>query len=581
MLRKLKYMQLNTTAKLKLAAAVILLLTSFFSINGTELICITEVLKDPIGLESAPGGGKSHEFVEMTNFGTDTFFIDSLFVSDGVESDGVISFTSLLSYHNNCLINTSKIPPGYTAVILDPDYALAPAAGAFIIDSGTILLTIDDSEIGNGLSVNDGVFLFNGSKTTAVRTIASFVDENQILQPSGNSLVQMSPPGIHEGFSIIPRTLLSQPTVFEPCPDSLSLGHYEFDRSGWLLEYRLGAIMADSTVQCSVFCTKTVTALIGSATLTVTSTENGQLIAPLFINTGTINRYSIQIPLTDHHYQIILSNQNQQLTLPLDISSAYIPAGAIRITEVFPRATTTIPEWFEITNTSRLPINLKNWQFGSTLQTYEITAQNLLLAPGKYLIIASNQTLLRDQFSFCPTITEPLRWSSLDNYNDTLILRSNRNQTCETICYHSSWFTAWDNQSIVSVSRNKSGTDRTGWTLSPTPSPGLPNADSLLYSTTAPTMHIGPIPFSPNGDNHDDQLAITLLLPVTANASITIWGFNGTKYQTFSQLAKGTILWSGTLENGQPAPAGPFFVVAEIKDDHATARIRHTGVLWR
>ena len=88
-------------------------------------ILITELYRDPPGSESSLCGGASHEFIEILNIGTDTFKINNLFITDGMESDSVIPLREKLSMHPKCIYNRRFICPGQFALILDPDYSEA------------------------------------------------------------------------------------------------------------------------------------------------------------------------------------------------------------------------------------------------------------------------------------------------------------------------------------------------------------------------------------------------------------------------------------------------------------------------
>ena len=158
------------TAILRSAFFAILLFTA--GLNASEFIAITEILKNPIGPSNGIPGDASHECIEITNLGSDTFFIDSLFLFDNPGGiDSIVTWDTLkygpLAPHEDCIFNASVIAPGASALILDQDYFTAlqvQPSSHFSIDARTTILTVNRKDIGNGgLSNTDGIAIFKGT----------------------------------------------------------------------------------------------------------------------------------------------------------------------------------------------------------------------------------------------------------------------------------------------------------------------------------------------------------------------------------------------------------------------------------
>jgi hypothetical protein len=252
----------------------------------------------------------------------------------------------------------------------------------------------------------------------------------------------------------------------------------------------------------------------------------------------------------------------------------------LKINEIFPRAQQDEPEWIELVNTSDTTISIINYSIGTALDSGVISQDSIFIQPGGYIIITKNKTLFSERYSSVSKIVQPASWHALDNYNDTLRLWDNYGRLVDTVAYHSSWFTLWDQQSIERISFSSSGFSHDSWVLSQNSSPGRPNS-SILFRNGGPSIEIGPTLFTPNNDGKDDLLSIKPVFPASYSLSVSIYGFNGKKYLDLPVTAQPQYLWDGNLASGAQAPAGPFFVVAAFKISTGTVIVRKKGILWR
>jgi hypothetical protein len=88
-------------------------------------------------------------------------------------------------------------------------------------------------------------------------------------------------------------------------------------------------------------------------------------------------------------------------------------------------------------------------------------------------------------------------------------------------------------------------------------------------------LHIGPIPFTPNGDGVDDMLSIKLSIPAYYSGTVSIYSFSGHKIFELPQPLKKEYLWNGISQTGQPASVGPFFIIAELKENNSITILRN------
>ncbi|MEW5768396.1 MAG: lamin tail domain-containing protein, partial [bacterium] len=102
------------------------------------------------------------EFIELYNTGPVTIDIVNWTFNDGDDSDTIDTGGARGLSITGCINDTTSIPPGGYAVILDPDYG---AGDTYSIAAGTIILTIENGNVlgGSQLAVDDLISLLDNS----------------------------------------------------------------------------------------------------------------------------------------------------------------------------------------------------------------------------------------------------------------------------------------------------------------------------------------------------------------------------------------------------------------------------------
>jgi hypothetical protein len=93
------------------------------------------------------------EFVELYNAGSSAVDLAGLILSDGDDADALVAYDG----------GSTTLAPGAYAVVLDAD-----SAGEYAIDSGVVLMTTGDTNLGNGLTTSDKVVLYQDDGSTVV-----------------------------------------------------------------------------------------------------------------------------------------------------------------------------------------------------------------------------------------------------------------------------------------------------------------------------------------------------------------------------------------------------------------------------
>ncbi len=551
--------------------------------RGYEFVSITEILKDPVGREEAIPGGRSHEFIEFTNLGTAPLSLDSLLLCDGVSVDSVVQLPESLAIHSDCRYNASVLPPGKTAVILSPDYPRAPVSSAMDIAPGSVLLTVNHARILGGLARDDGLILYKGTADFIARGLAALSDSATDFRLDTDRLRHSSPADLIEGTSLIPSgVMMKEPWV--PCPERQTPGKFEaLHRSGWLAEFKPHRVF-DSSLVCSVAILHAAplpkasawwieTAPLSSGSRVVLKDEVHPLEAPAI--------FEIRLPLDSVAYRLCLAEAEQECW-DIDLSSIWLPPDAVGISELFPRATDHVPEWFELTNRSPVPVDISGWSFGTHEASETLSTVPAAIPPRDFLVVT------RDASKFCafyPAIKEavvqPPRWRTLRNTSDTLCLWDRYGNLVEKAAFSSSWFPEWTEESLERVDFTIDASLPGAWSISRSPTPGMPGTAIDWRHVSRPDLRIGPTPFTPDGDGTDDQLLVEIKLPPGYRAELTVVGFDGKVLWEFPRVSEASYMWRGVDMDGRSAPPGPFYIVADITNGESSYRIRNQGILWR
>lgn len=119
------------------------------AVSSYELL-ITEVMANP-RTES------TGEFVEIYNAGSGTVDLAGLVLSDGDQSDTLAAYAG----------GVTTLAAGAWAVVVDPEYT-----GTYSIDSKVTVVTVGDTNLGNGLTTSDPISLYESDGSSTIATFS-------------------------------------------------------------------------------------------------------------------------------------------------------------------------------------------------------------------------------------------------------------------------------------------------------------------------------------------------------------------------------------------------------------------------
>jgi len=146
--------------------------TLLVALVAASRIVITEVMANPRGITGVHMPEDRNEFVELYN-PTDTMLdLAGWTISDGDAVDQICAWTdSSILNPGSLRLGTTWLDPCCYAVVLDPEYTDTAALGGceqpYRFGPGTLLLTVGNTTIGDGLTTNDPVVLGSAAGDTS------------------------------------------------------------------------------------------------------------------------------------------------------------------------------------------------------------------------------------------------------------------------------------------------------------------------------------------------------------------------------------------------------------------------------
>ena len=127
-------------------------------------VVITEVMSNVAGSEQTCGD--RNEFVELYNLTSDTINLGLFHINDFDTDDEICAWDndSILLRYPGVRISSTMLYPNSYALILDREYTRPDTIGnpqPYNIPDSTLILTTDDTSIGNGIASNDPIVVYS------------------------------------------------------------------------------------------------------------------------------------------------------------------------------------------------------------------------------------------------------------------------------------------------------------------------------------------------------------------------------------------------------------------------------------
>ncbi len=136
-------------------------------------IVINEVMSNPMGKTGTNFPEDRNEFIELYNETDKPINLNGWIISDMDTEDEICAWdnTDILKYYPDVIINTLTIPAHGYALILDREYLKPDPEGKYempySIPESTVILTTDDTSLGDGLTSSDPVIIVSPENDTS------------------------------------------------------------------------------------------------------------------------------------------------------------------------------------------------------------------------------------------------------------------------------------------------------------------------------------------------------------------------------------------------------------------------------
>ena len=123
---------------------------------------------------TASGQSATDEYIELWNPGPLPVSVEGMRFTDGDSTDTIVPWSMAATGvpAPGMVLDSWIIEPGEGAVILDPDYTTGTKPYAFA--HGTVILTVTNASLGNGLSADDPITLYGPGGTTTADVLDTY-----------------------------------------------------------------------------------------------------------------------------------------------------------------------------------------------------------------------------------------------------------------------------------------------------------------------------------------------------------------------------------------------------------------------
>ena len=388
------------------------------SIALSQQILITEIMYDLNGSDSP------NEFVEIFNLSeTDSLNMDGWTIRDRSSTDALIDSGFGL-----------KIPPLSYGLIMEGDYSFETGIYNSIIPENTVLIKVDDSSIGNGLSVSDSLFLQDS--TGQIMEILGWED------------------WVQDGFTLerLRYHLGNNPSNWAQSLDSLGTP----GSVNSVLPDSIDFAVFDLTLLPSVISTEATTTLLGQVVNDGLNTVEPEII--VYVNgayytnefPGNIAEldtveFELEIGPFESGYHTILVSLSTEGDINISNNQDSVVLGVryefrtFVLNEFIPQPISGLPEFVEIVNMNSDTVDLKNWRITDSNEGLNYGLGSVSIAMDEYVVIAADSTLVDSVPNGVPYLTPDGGFPTLNNSGDEIRIFDPFNTLIDSLFYSSTW----------------------------------------------------------------------------------------------------------------------------------------------
>ncbi len=593
-------------------ALILLLLSAELTIYAGRVdsqIVINEVMSNAPGLETGSGSpGDRMEFIELLNLSTSQAVdLKGWTIEDDDASDDLTEWDRNpgdSTGSSTVVSGTTILKAGGFALILDPEYFEGGEGGWYDIAESTLVITVGNTTLGNGLSGNDPLVLRNSEGDT-VSTFGTPGWDDDFPQDPGDGISweRFDPsmgdeaanwirsedpagctPGRRNSRSIrINVSIPGSTLVVDPArPEAGG----SLDLTGTVINRGLAAT---PPFEVRFFLDSNQDGRMGPGEAQRTEGINGA------IEPGEHLSISARLDLGPSGYYTI----GMTAVLAEDGDTTDNTAGVeimvgdasrrVVVNEVYYNPGDGEEEWVEVYNRSSRTVDMSNWRLSDNRTTGLLPGHPLLLGEGEYAVLAGDSASLVTSRSYLSGrhIFEVDPFPSLGNRGDTLSLETASGYLSDRVEYSSGWG-GRKGVSLERVNPDELEPGPSGWGSSVDPVGSTPAERNSIFQgavVSGASLQVSPSVFSPDGDGRDDRAVIRYQLPVPrARVRMLVFDVTGRRRRILLDQvesgSEGLVVWDGRDDGGRTLPIGIYVVFMEAIEGYSGYQLREkTGVV--
>ena len=532
-----------------------LLICSFCFIIIQEVsasIIINEVMANALDEDTG-------EFIELYNTGDEPVDVVGLKFTDGDATDIIQPF------HQD---GKGIIPSKGYGVILDSEYA-----GEYQIPDTAVLLTTKNTTLGDGLTTNDPITLFDETGKIIDTYLHPFNPGNGISVEKLDQIKGDEPENWKASRDVSGSTagmenshLKPQPETSEPIRRLVIIGPDNVEEGG--IEIFQIEVQANGEKDVGWEGEVKIEASVQSVRLSVVSGKPASNLLTLKLDNGStefqLHVFASQVRVTTEEIiQIIAQsvsapNLKSEKTITVAPKPIPLPPADVIINEIThsPDTKAEQVEWVELYNRNSQSADLSEWSIADAKDKPVSIPSGTAIPPNQFLILTKDKEKFLTSFPMVKNVVG-IKLPALNNTGDTVTLRSATGKKIDEVKYES--IGSIRGRSLERLDPNRPSAEIANWKLSIDLSgatPGRVNSISVLISSSKPSLQITPNPFNPQfSPTH-----IKYRVPTDTTVTIKIFDSAGKLVKTLLEKREAggqqVISWDGKDDSGERVPVG-------------------------
>jgi len=573
---------------------MVLFMFAIFSQTYASDIIINEVMSNVKGSDSGVGSpGDRNEFVEIVNISKDTVDISLFQISDLDAVDDIIAWTDTSINDADVIFGTTLLGPGGYAVILDPEYTDA-GNGNYIMPydfpEKTLVVTVGNTTIGNGLSTKDPVVLLNSSLDTvssygtpmnendsipydpgdgiSSERVSLYYPDNELYWASCQDSSGSTPGGVNSCYST--SAIVFPDYGFNIYPEKISKN--EVATVSLVLQNQSEDTVENVSVD---FFSDADWDSAMSANELIKEVFEVEPIAPFG---GTLGIDVEWIPESSGNKRIGVKLGESEKAENFRMLKVDDPIGEVVINEIMCNPTVG-GEWIELYNRCSHPVDIYGWKIRLGDENAEITTKHYVFEAKEYVVVVKDKIMFETGWGDIPSqIIEPEKWLTLGNDSDTLTLMDNRLFDFDGVFYEGG---SESGVSIERINPDAKSNLNGNWGSScdfKGATPGKRNSIFASRASLKTVLNVNPNPFSPDGDGFEERTVISYELAFNqAKVDLSVYTRGGVRkcclLKQQDSGRNGEFIWDGKDERQKELPVGLYIVFLEAVDRLSNKKI--------